>query len=147
MTPTPNHAVERTATRLEFTPGVSYCASRVIIGRSRSLSLTLFSLDLVKPLFIIALWLLCAGCAVTRENAVAIATRELTRRNLPLPPHYVVTASRITSTPEFAQTVTLWEVTFELPRAKQPVYEVGINAYNRDIDYLLDYRHSVPSGR
>jgi hypothetical protein len=95
----------------------------------------------MKLAFLAAMALLCVGCSITREEAVSIATREVTRRNLPLPKGYVTAVTPSQNIVEFEPTRPIWEVTFSLPGAKKPLYDVTIDQYNRAIETFLDYRY------
>jgi hypothetical protein len=104
-------------------------------------SVPLGRLPTMKLAFLAAMALLCVGCAITREEAVSIATREVTRRNLPLPKGYVTAVTPSQNIVEFEPTRPIWEVTFSLPGAKKPLYDVTIDQYNRAIETFLDYRY------
>jgi hypothetical protein len=95
---------------------------------------------------VVTLMLLFVGCAITPEQAVSIARREVERRNLPLPNHYVTTITLSELIEEFELPHReLWYVTFTRPGAKKPLYEVTVDKYNHTIESFTDDSKLVPS--
>jgi hypothetical protein len=94
-------------------------------------------------LVLIAICLACAGCAITPQQAIPIALREIKKRNLPLPNPYSVSANpdRKIEEPGIIET---WAVEFRDPAHKKPLYLVEVNRYNHQVELFLDRRHVVP---
>jgi hypothetical protein len=92
----------------------------------------------MKCVLVAVLALSCVGCEITQEHAISIATRELGRRQLPLPRDYRAAAKQDVFTHQFGY-VELWDVTFSTPRGKK-LYTVCIDRYNRQIQAFFDER-------
>jgi len=86
----------------------------------------------MRPQLLILGFLLCAGCAITSDTAVTVATRELKQHGLPLPAGYSVTATRVTpDAPALHPANAFWEITFVAPQTKIALYEVEVDECTR----------------
>jgi hypothetical protein len=85
--------------------------------------------------------------ATDREKLVLTATRELSRRHLPLPKQYRVDIGEGTIGNELEPNREIWTVHFRLMyRGKeQSVYKIFIDKRSGKIDYVFDTRKMIPS--
>jgi hypothetical protein len=86
-------------------------------------------LAVIGPLIVI----LCVGCAITSDEAVVIATREIAKRERPLPKHYRTTTELVPITPEEDRTTEEWYVVFTTADGKKELYRVSVNKYNHTV--------------
>jgi hypothetical protein len=87
------------------------------------------------------------GCAgVTREEAIAIAHREVARQHRVLPAKYSVDVEEGVFQSEIAPPEPLWEVTFSQrsPRGPQEIYTVMIDRRAGAVRIFSDPRDTVP---
>lgn len=94
----------------------------------------------MKAFAIVAISILCIGCAATRERAVAVAAGELANRKLPLPANYTVHVEEGFANFEFQRPYNIWVVEFRVPGRKEPLYSFFIDQRNGTIDDFTDYR-------
>lgn len=99
--------------------------------------------SVIKGTVFVAVVLLFGGCEMTPEHAIAIGTREIVRRHVPLPPGYKVTAQKDTEILEPGY-IDLWDVNFSTPRGKK-LYTVCINRYNHQVEEFFDERDYRPA--
>ena len=88
-----------------------------------------------------------SGCAaVTREQAVITANRELTRRHCILPANYTVHVGEGVFQAEFESPRPLWEVQFSDPtgHGARDLYVVLINRRSGAVDTFSDISRIVP---
>ncbi len=100
----------------------------------------------MKLPFALLLSLVCWGCAVTREQAVASATREVARRHLPLPKHYTVEVKDSMAFDEVNPGYPIYVVTFSAPgnRTQKRLYQLNVDRRSGTIDDMSDLRDAVP---
>jgi hypothetical protein len=102
----------------------------------------------MRALAVLAASILCVGCAgVTREQALATATRELARRHCTLPPNHTVVVGEGVFQAEFERARPLWGVHFYVPTAHGPreLVTVLIDRRSGAVDTFSDIRRTVPS--
>ena len=102
----------------------------------------------VRCALLACILVVCSGCAaVTREQALTTAKRELTRRHCILPPNYTVLVGEGVFQAEFGSPRPLWEVQFSAPtrRGTKALYVVLINRRSGAVDMFSDIRQTVPS--
>jgi hypothetical protein len=85
---------------------------------------------------------LCVGCALTQEQAVAIATGEINRRNLPLPSKYVTVA---TPSRYLEAGIDYWDIIFVTEYPQKRLYEVLVNQHNHRVEDVTNFAHHVPT--
>jgi hypothetical protein len=81
--------------------------------------------------------IVCGGCAITREQAVAVATRVIVERKFPLPAHYTVDVIEGSHAQHGAS--TLWGVEFRAPGRAESLYEVWVQKSSGTVDGFTDY--------
>jgi hypothetical protein len=81
--------------------------------------------------------LLYVSCALTREEALSIATREVARRNLPLPKGYSSTVTLVQNSEALASSEHFFEVDFQRPQDKKPLYIILIDQYSHRVDDFI----------
>ena len=97
----------------------------------------------MKSALLVGFLLFCVGCEITPDHAISIATREVTRRQLPLPRDYKPTAKKDIFIFEPGY-VDLWDVTFSTAQGKK-LYTVCVDRYNRQIQAVFDERSKPPA--
>jgi hypothetical protein len=112
------------------------------ICKRRAPSVPVAHLVLVRPMSFVRLLLAlivaicCVGCAVSREQARTIATRELARRNLPLPPNPTVQVIRGDAVSELESPYIVWMVEITPPNRKERLYSIYVDSRNgRILDF------------
>lgn len=100
----------------------------------------------VRLPFAILLSLACTSCAITREQAIATATQEITRRHLPLPRGYTVEVKDSRAFVEAAPSYQIYGVIFTVPgtHTQTPLYEVIVDRRDGKVDDMVDFRYTVP---
>jgi hypothetical protein len=88
--------------------------------------------------------ILCVGCAITREQAVAAATRAIVKATLPLPAHYTVSVIEGYSKPE-PLSYRLWGVEFRVPGRTEPLYTVWVQQSSGRVEGVTDYVLEEPA--
>lgn len=90
----------------------------------------------------------CAGAPpVTKHEAMKIATRELQKRELPLPKDRVVLVKPSMIYSEISQDKAIYLVAFRT-RAKGLsglLYDVHVNQRSGKVEDVIDIRHAVPA--
>jgi hypothetical protein len=102
----------------------------------------------VRRALVACILVACTGCAaVTREQALTTAKRELARRHCMLPPNYTVVVGEGVFQAEFGSPRPLWEVQFSAPtrRGTKALYVVLISRQSGAVDTFSDIRQTVPS--
>jgi len=93
-----------------------------------------------KAFAIIAVMVVCVGCAATRERAVSIAAGEVARRKLPLPEDHTVHISERVVALEVEPSYRIWRIEFTAPRRKSPLYTVSVDQRNGRVEDFTDHR-------
>ena len=93
----------------------------------------------MRALAVIFISIACVGCAITREEAVAAATRAIVKATLPLPVHYTVTVIEGSSAPEPGAGYRLWGVEFRVPSRTEPLYTVWVQQGSGKVEGVTDY--------
>jgi hypothetical protein len=83
--------------------------------------------------------IICVGCAITREQAVAVATRAIVERKLPLPARYTVSVTEGSFAPEPGAPSTLWGVEFRVQGRTEPEYTVWVQKSSGTLEGFTDY--------
>jgi hypothetical protein len=83
---------------------------------------------------------MCAGCAATRERAIAIAEREVAHRKLPLPENHTVDVSERIFALEVEPSYRIWRIEFHVTGRKDPLYSVWIDQRNGMVEDFTDHR-------
>ena len=88
--------------------------------------------------------IVCVGCAITREQAVAVATRAIVKATLPLPAHYTVRVIEGYSAPQ-PPSYRLWGVEFRVPGRTEPLYTVWVQESSGSVEGVTDYVLEEPA--
>ena len=97
----------------------------------------------VKTFAAILISILCVGCAITREQAVAAATRAIVERKFSLPAHYTVNVIEGSHSEHGAS--TLWGVEFRVPGRAESLYTVWVQKSSGTVDGFTDYTIERPA--
>jgi hypothetical protein len=84
--------------------------------------------------------LLFTACAVTRDQAGAIAVRAVAHRKAPLPPGYQMSVREGQSFQEGRPTRPIWVATLRVAGRDDPLYVVDILQQDGAILSFVDYR-------
>ena len=98
----------------------------------------------MKHLALAVLFLLCAGCAVTRERATDLATRELARRNIALPRGYTVQVVEGDETVAGTHRHKIWVAIFGTAHLSQRLYTVYMDQRTGRVSGVWGYRAGEP---
>jgi hypothetical protein len=87
-----------------------------------------------------------SGCcaSITKEDAIQIAKREISRRNIGLPEQYTVDAARGTIVTESGPDIPVYDVSFEIPRGSKqtPFCDVELDPCNGTVRRVGDFRNT-----
>jgi hypothetical protein len=87
-----------------------------------------------------------SGCAISKDKAIEIATKEVRSRKLPLPKTYAV-AIRESRSHDDSFAPDYWQIRFGWPDViNNPSYELLVRQYGGGIDQFTDYRKKSSRG-
>src|SRR5437763_16949507 len=98
----------------------------------------------MRHLALLILVLLCVGCAVTRERATEIATRELARRSLVLPRGHTLQVVEGDETVAGADRHKIWVAIFGTEHLRDRLYTVYIDQRTGRVSGVWGYRAGEP---
>lgn len=96
----------------------------------------------MKSAFLLLLSMFCGGCALTPDQAVAIATREIQQRHLSLPTKY---ATAVNASRYYEADKDYWDVSFMTTDSKKRLYEVSVNQYSHCVEEVRDEAQFRPA--
>ena len=96
----------------------------------------------MKPLAVCLLGLIVVGCAITGDQAVALASQQLARGHRPVPRSW-----RISVLPckDYARDADLWALGFYSPPPQKDFYLVFVNKYTHRVEEIRDQNDPEPT--